>query len=211
MVSIPSLPKQAHIKELIKLAPARRKVRMVVTLRVTGKQPLLEGVTTKLGRRLVPNEKGELVTAEMLAAPLKPVPGKSAMGGLLLPPESGSKEVKLVTWNTGDLDPKVESNATHAERQFVEWFEDQPLEWRNRVETIDIRINFSPCTFCAVDLRRIVALAPSLKSASITYDKKYTQGPLATTEASLGQLRRKWTINGQPPTGEKEEELVTKE
>lgn len=198
------------LKELMKLAPAGRKVRMGVILGLTGQQPLLEGVTTKLGRHMK-FEKGKLVETTELEAPLKPVPGKSAMGGLLLPSKPGEKEVKLATWNTGDIDPKVQSNATHAERQFVEWFEAQPPEWRTRVETIEIHINYSPCIFCAADLKRIVTYAPSLKSASIIYDKKYTQGPLATTTESLGQLGHKWSINGQPPTGEKEEELVVKE
>jgi hypothetical protein len=188
---------------ILKLAPKGRKVRMVVTLRLAGEQAVLEGVTTKLGR--------SLVTGTEERAPLIPVAGKSAMGGLLLPPLAGSKEVKLITWNTGDLDPKVQSNATHAERQFTEWFERQPPVWRLRVQTVDIKINFSPCTFCAADLTRMVRFAPSLQNGSLNYDQPYTQGPLATTPTALNQMQvgpTVWKINGPAVAGEKNEQLV---
>ncbi|MDJ0845627.1 eCIS core domain-containing protein [Crocosphaera sp.] len=187
-------------KELLKLAPARRKVRMVVTLEVSGEEPILKGVTTKLGKQIT-YDKGKVTSTEDLPAPLKgvTVTGKATSkvksGGLLVPPEKGSKEVKLVTWNTGEIDPTIQSNATHAERQFTEWLEDQPIQWRRRVQRINIKINFSPCIFCASDLARILTLLPFLESARIDYDKRYTQGPLATTEKSLGKMRAKgWHI-----------------
>jgi hypothetical protein len=190
---------------LLKLTPKRRKVRMTVSLKLTGSEPLLEGVTTKLGKhiRYVNGEKKETA----LPAPLKPVEGKSVMGGLLVPPEPESDEVKLVTWNTGDIDPRVLSNATHAERQFTSWFESQPEKWRRRVVSIEAQINYSPCTSCAADLSRIAALAPALQNAALTWEQPYAEGPLATTSASLSSIRM-WKIIPSSVSGEKEAELV---
>jgi hypothetical protein len=190
---------------LLKLTPKRRKVRMTVSLKLTGSAPLLEGVTTKLGGH-IRYENGERKETA-LPAPLKPVEGKSVMGGLLVPPEPESDELKLVTWNTGDIDPRVLSNATHAERQFTSWFESQPEKWRKRVVSIQAQINYSPCTSCAADLSRIAALAPSLPNATLTWEKPYAEGPLATTSASLASIR-KWKIIPPSVSGEKEAELV---
>ena len=130
------------------------------------------------------------------------------MGGLIVPPESGSDEIKLVTWNTGDLDPRILSNGSHAEAQFAAWFEVQPQEWRRRVVSIDAHINFSPCTMCAADLSRVSALAPALKTAMLSFKKPYSEGPLATTTASLSSMHP-WKVTPSSVEGEKDAEYVT--
>jgi hypothetical protein len=188
--------------ELLKLTPKRRTVRMTVTLRLTGEQPLLEGVTAVARGR-------NLITGEEAPLRLRPVEGRSTMGGLIIPPKSGADEVKLVTWNTGDLDPRILSNGSHAEAQFAAWFEVQPREWRRRVESIEAHINLSPCTMCAADLLRISTLAPALKTATLFWEKPYEEGPLATTTASLSSMHPPWIVKPPSVGGEKDAEYVT--
>jgi hypothetical protein len=189
--------------ELLKLVPRGRAARMTARIRLAGDAPVLEGVTTRLGTQTVGGE------TTLIPAPLQPVTGRTAMGGLLVPPVEGSGEVRLVSWNTGDLDPKVQSNASHAERQFTEWFEAQPMNWRRRVRSIDVQINLSPCTFCASDLARIRRYAPGLEAASISYTQPYQQGPLASTPASIGSLRSSgWSVSGPPVTGTDDTDYV---
>jgi hypothetical protein len=60
---------------------------------------------------------------------------------------------------------------------------------------------------CAADLTRIAVLAPSLKSATLSFEKPYAEGPLATTSASLSSMR-KWKVNPPSVGGEKEAEFM---
>jgi len=196
--------------ELFKLVPKRRTALMGVTLRLSGKQPLTEGVTTKLGTQTSFDESGEATTSA-IPAPLIPVSGKAMSGGLLVPPKEGGNTVQLVSWNTGELDPKVLSNSTHAEAQFIGWFERQPWEWRRRVQSIDVRINLSPCTSCSNDLTGVLKWAPNLVNASLTYEQPYVTGQLATTSEALGKMKG-WKISGPSLGGEKEKQsYVSKE
>ena len=99
-----------------------------------------------------------------------------------------------------------------AERQFVEWFDEQPRSWRDRVVAIHIDINLSPCTFCSVDLTQLVKWAPSLERCSLTWEEPYT-GRLATTDGSLAKMRIKpsiWLVSPRHVAKDNKSQLVAR-
>lgn len=83
--------------------------------------------------------------------------GSQPSSGLILEPASASRELEVVAWNTGQ--PNKEHNTSHAERQFVEWFEGRPPSWRNRVISIVIAVEGRKvCSVCETDLKRLHSL-----------------------------------------------------
>ena len=116
---------------------------------------------------------------------------KTRSGGEVLLPEAGSTTLEMTTWNTGELDPTVVSNATHAEAQFTQWFGRQEDRWRRRVRSIDMDIrDYSPCTMCADDLQKVITIyAPWREGkATVHYREPYKLGELATTPQALSKL-----------------------
>ena len=151
------------------LVPKRRSAVMSVTIKLSeGRE--LEGSATRFSRQARRGDNGKILMDEQGSVAMEDVPTalppsivnaprvKSARskradvklksGGLLAPPEAGSKTVHMVTWNTGELDPGLDSNATHAERKFIDWLGGQPVGWRTRIQGIDAAINLSPCSRC---------------------------------------------------------------
>jgi len=124
-------------------------------------------------------------------------------------PEAGAEEVKVATWNTGLIAPEVDSNRTHAERQFMEWYEHQP--WRSDVTQIEIEINNSPCPFCVADLKRIASLSPNM-TGRIRFSKWYVnerRPAYTSTEDSLAGLAPEWLIVDASDKKKEVEILVT--
>lgn len=101
--------------------------------------------------------------------------GAQPSGGVILEPEPDSSELKIVTWNTGvalggkTAEGEYLSNVSHAEHQFVEWFWDRPYEWKNRVASIQIKVQSSSakvtkiCERCAADLNGVEKLRSGMK------------------------------------------------
>jgi hypothetical protein len=128
-------------------------------------------------------------------------------GGALLAPEPAAREVKLVTWNTGDITRDATNNITHAERQFYGWFIRQPPEWLARVTRIEIEnLPYSPCTACADNLISLLSSVNprNIEEARLVWRKPYTVGPLATRPDTLSSMRG-WKIepSSVPPLEER--------
>ena len=163
------LAEASPIDEILAMIPDDKKEAVAVTLaaiiKLKGGAPVIQGVSPRpLKRGTDPmNLKEEKVTPFV-----KPVPGPDvapkgtpredregqdrAAGAYSTRPDTN--EIYVVTYNTGH--PKGgDDNSSHAERQFVEWFNDNAPEWRSRVERIDIRISMSPCKNCGPTLVQI--------------------------------------------------------
>ncbi len=165
---------------LLALTPRRRAVRMIATLRVTGER--MTGVVPQLGRQWSADEDGNLVRGADLPTALPPTTteGKggtprTTTGGLLIPPEHGTDAVEVVTWNTGELDPKVRSNGSHAEPQFVQWAtrpENRQLLQRATSLSIDM-YDWHPCAACGADLNRVIAWIPQAATRTVIFREAY--------------------------------------
>jgi hypothetical protein len=106
---------------------------------------------------------------------------------LLIPTEAGSDKVEVVTWNTGEREWRVETNASHAEAQFIQWLLDKPEnnQLLHRTRNIDIQMyDWNPCLPCATDLNRLRKAAPPNVTGTITYRTTYPG------ESGVAELRR---------------------
>ncbi|MFI7543523.1 hypothetical protein [Actinoplanes sp. NPDC049599] len=142
-------------------------------------------------------------------------------GGLIEPPRPGEKTLRMVTFNTAE-GSSVQSNATHAERQFASWLQNEADDkWRSRIRRIDAQINYSPCTLCTVDLTTIAALTPNADKASRALswsrayiDKRRTGADnRSTTNASLGEIAGAgWTVSpgqvGPAPVASEDDKVL---
>jgi hypothetical protein len=140
------------------------------------------------------------------------IPGRTGYkgsGGALFVPEPGAKKVQLMTWNAGKMDKKNCSNRTHAETQFIEWFNARPLKFRQSVVGIEIANKpYSPCAFCSHSLanflRRLNKQSDNDIKAKISWTKLYTKDigckELTTTNSSLSVLQSAgWVLEGERP------------
>lgn len=67
--------------------------------------------------------------------------------GFIIEPEKTSSELEVVSWNTSE--PKKSANISHAERQIFEWFNGRQFSWKQRVLSINIRVEGRPiCPKC---------------------------------------------------------------
>jgi hypothetical protein len=133
-------------------------------------------------------------------------------GGAVLEPEAGADKIQIVTWNTGDITRNVTNNATHAERQFYEWFIAQPPEWIDRVKRIEIENRpFSPCTACADNLTDLLRRTNPevLKNATLVWRTPYRVGPLATRPDTLSGMRG-WLVRPSTVPVEKEQYRISR-
>ncbi|HYP06752.1 MAG TPA: hypothetical protein VER03_11025, partial [Bryobacteraceae bacterium] len=102
------------------------------------------------------------------AAALPPVPqppktsarrGSQPSAGLVVEPEAGSRTLEVIAWNTSA--PEKGHNVSHAERQFINWYEDRPHNWRQRVTSVVIQVQGRPvCPLCQADLEGLAARNP---------------------------------------------------
>jgi hypothetical protein len=107
--------------------------------------------------------------------------GVRERGGGYALPKPAIGEVWAVSYNVGDP-LGHDDNSSHAERQFVEWFNARNENWRKRVTRIDIRITMSPCDECSLTFHKL-----EFKGGEITivYDAPYPK----TTPVKLNSLR----------------------
>jgi hypothetical protein len=116
-------------------------------------------------------------------APLPPVSqpsrtparlGDQPSGGVILEPEGQARELEILAWNTGvsigrkDARGEYETNVSHAEHQFVDWFMDRPLAWRKRVASVEMIVQSSSksvtkiCEKCSADIAKIEKAHPGI-------------------------------------------------
>jgi hypothetical protein len=88
--------------------------------------------------------------------------GDQAAAGLIVEPKKGSSELEILAWNTSQ--PEKGHNVSHAERQFVDWFESRPGPWLKRVVSVNIDVEGrAVCDECLVDLKRLRSRFPKIK------------------------------------------------
>ena len=88
--------------------------------------------------------------------------GDQAAAGLIVEPEKGSSELEILAWNTSQ--PEKGHNVSHAERQFVDWFESRPGAWLKRVVSVNIDVEGrAVCDECLADLKRLRSRFPKIK------------------------------------------------
>lgn len=110
--------------------------------------------------------------------------------GLIIKPPPGESTLEVVAWNTGNKVPR--HNLSHAEKQFISWFNNRPPEWKKRVVSIAFHLTHNPCakgeTGCAFDIVDLqAALSPQKAVVTVTWDEdradmakaKKTLGPIA--------------------------------
>lgn len=164
-------------KRVAELAHKKITVAISATIRVEG-EPVLSGLLYGQRAERAPSGAETLWPPETLqfaefheaqkeslggtgsAAVLPPVPqppgtpakkGSQPSGGLIVEPEAASRELEILAWNTSQ--PKRGHNVSHAERQFIEWFEGRPMRWLNRVVSVHIDVEGRPvCEQCLKDL-----------------------------------------------------------
>jgi hypothetical protein len=174
----------------------RKRITVAISARITVKgEPVLEGITRARGpgrydfaetlRFLsMGEEREEALGGTGRAATLPPVPqpprtparrGSQPSAGVIVEPEPGSRELEVLAWNTSA--PERTHNVSHAERQFVNWFEDRPRKWLERVQTVFIRVDGRPvCENCTADLER-------LRNAYSWINFSWTGAPASTAES----------------------------
>lgn len=87
--------------------------------------------------------------------------GNQPSAGLVIKPEAGSQKLEVVAWNTSA--PEKGHNTSHAERQFIEWFNGQNAKWKDRVVSVDVTVNGRPiCDLCASDIATMKARYPKV-------------------------------------------------
>jgi hypothetical protein len=99
--------------------------------------------------------------------------------GLVVKPPPRSRRLEIFAWNTGA--PVRLSNASHAERQFINWLENQDPKWIARVKSIDVSVfGRDICEGCAAyihDLHR----NPHYAHIKFTWKRGDTGSPLPRT------------------------------
>ena len=165
--------------------------------------PTPKGVRADLGlRQGRSNRYWQLQSEERLAEKSGKEPGSIAGGRLLEPapvtPGQTETQVQVLSWATGSGD--LNSNNSHAEHQFYNWFDSQPDEWKRRVTRIDVRNNpYSPCSQCAGELASLLRENPHIEVAFLTWQKPWDAGILNTTKQDLNEMIGKgWVVHPGP-------------
>ncbi|MCJ8166191.1 hypothetical protein MKJ04_15190 [Pontibacter sp. E15-1] len=185
------------------------RLRAIITLRdrlpaftlqttVPVKTPHLKSGIGGLGGGLVPIQSRN--GRRYVSLPSRGVRGN---GGVLFLPRAGSSTIQLYTWNVEPLTlSRSSSNQSHAERQFLNWFEGhvrQYPQFARRVKQIRLFLNNSPCGWCTYDLCRFVSTFGLKNKVSITWTRAYTKGTdSAANSAKLQQCGIRVIGNSQP-------------
>jgi hypothetical protein len=176
------------------------KVRMVATLTLSGEQDVTEGLesptkfvqdTISYSGAKITKTRREKIVEKISYGTIGGVAGQSVSGGVLVKSETASKsnQIQVVSWSTGD--PKPGNNPSHAERQFMDWFDSQPGPWKERVQQVSLYINYSPCPHCVSDLCTWVAIH-SIK-VNLRWDNKF----YATQASDFAKLKKcLWKTSG---------------
>jgi len=128
-------------------------------------------------------------------------------GGAILIPSTPSNIVELLTWSNGGIQTNVCHNDSHAEHQFVNWFNSQPPSFIAGIKMAELRLQpLSPCAFCVTDLIQI-RNNPNVNASavfSISWTKAFKSNgvchELDSTVDSLNNLQSSgWGISGEMP------------
>ena len=93
--------------------------------------------------------------------------GSQPSGGLIVEPKAGSHILEILSWNTSQ--PERGHNVSHAEKQFINWFEARPQTWLNRVKSVHVEVDGRPvCPICETDLKALRSRHKSIKTFSWT-------------------------------------------
>ena len=178
-------------------------------------------IAERFGRAAAKDDQGKPIMVDglpvmmenALPATMRSVAGyrqvPSVVGGVIFPPQPGSNQVTLRTWNTGD--PVKMSNSSHAESQLAQWL----LEDADRSATVThvniVITGLCPCPACAGTLQRLRSVlvaraAARSKEATFSIDvggsKKYKDWPDAA--AAVAALQP-WAVAGSPKESKKVE------
>jgi hypothetical protein len=169
----------------------RPQVRLVVSISGVRGSDIRQGVqavsATGDQRTLTYRGAGNAIRNENVTVrdlPLVRQAGQSQSGGVLVTSESAPSTIQVVTWNTGNPSNR-DGNASHAERQFTEWWDQQAPAWRARVRRVVFQINYSPCPTCTGFLCEWATRNPNIQ-AVIRWNNRFWQ----TTNGNVAQLRR---------------------
>jgi hypothetical protein len=156
-----SPPKRVRV-----LARKRITVSIEGTVKVSG-EPVLSGLSGA-GFAKFDEERAAAMGGSGQAAVLPQVSqpprtaarkGNQPSAGLVIKPEAESQKLEVVAWNTSA--PEKGHNTSHAERQFIEWFNGQSAKWKDRVVAVDVTVNGRPiCELCASDIATMKARYP---------------------------------------------------
>ena len=128
-------------------------------------------------------------------------------GGAILIPSTPSNIVELLTWSNGGIQTNVCHNDSHAEHQFVNWFNSQSASFIAGIKMAELRLQpLSPCAFCVTDLIQI-RNNPNVNASavfSISWTKAFKSNgvchELDSTVDSLNNLQSSgWGISGEMP------------
>jgi hypothetical protein len=194
--------------------PKGRTVTMDVEIEMdSSKAPLADAILPNKQWTRVNGQRVEVMPDRIPLYPAQPDRGdrRHGLGGYIKTKTSASV-VSIKTWNTGDIDPSIQSNASHAEPQFTQWFMIQPKEWLKRVRGVNVkRLSWSTCAACAADLKEIPIKLENVGN-KLSKDKfKLHSTKLYPNEkfrAKEGQPEG-WTVsNGPKETPDKEEQVL---
>jgi hypothetical protein len=127
-----------------------------------------------------------------------PDPSQPRYGTMIIPRPSKPHELKVMSWNSGF--PAWTSNDSHAERFFLQWFENAGIS--HAVKDIQIEISWSPCSACAAALSGIAGRIPGhlhYSAAYKGYDKK--TGVINLNSSTVEDMSKiaKWAPGGGTP------------
>ena len=149
------------------------------------------------------DEFGRTTTSLVAPPPSNLLPGRGKLGGggrglvMLKPPENATK-VKLASWNTGT--PVPDTNDSHAERQFLDWF---ATERPDGLVKVELAINLSPCSHCAASLAGVAGefeRVISWDKAFFGYDRETKQLLTnCTTVEDVASVGAAWKLSACAP------------
>jgi hypothetical protein len=109
--------------------------------------------------------------------------------GYIIKPEPGSSTLEVVAWNTGQ--PVRSHNISHAEKQFIAWFNNRPVDWKSRVAAIHFHLTHNPCmkgsVGCAFDIKTLEKSLEKQK-ALITVEWDEDRPDVAKAKKTLGPI-----------------------
>jgi Skp family chaperone for outer membrane proteins len=194
---------------LLMLTPVLARVRMIIYLRAARGQDLTEGTTLPKFTQTRTVGGDTLSTAQLPPVGLGSKASQSTAGAIVVEPDRPDR-LEMVTYNTGD--PRPQSNPSHAERQFTEWFESQD-KMHARLRHIRVLITHSPCPHCAQSLCHILndsVLQKRIKSGEMSASLVYENAFRSTTADDISDLRKcGWSVQGPAITKKRRQKLRT--
>lgn len=183
-------PPKALFKRFFQRAKRRPYAQLAITmhskgqdlrqgLRYTG-QPAAETLTYPSQMRR--GKKTPTVTEQIGVSTVAFVSGQGAAGSVVVSQEARGDVLQMVAWNTNARNNR-DSSGSHAETQFVDWFDRQPLAWQESVGRVVLNINVSPCTECTNMLCGWAASHPWIK-VKLTWGRRYP----GTTNSDIAKL-----------------------